>query len=377
MNFLLNEEQQLLADSVRRVIDKDYDFEARKAIVASADGWSPSVWRTFAELGLLGLPLSAEHGGFAGTAVDVMSAMEAFGTGLVVEPYVSTVALGGRIVDRAGSDAMRAAVIPGVAEGRLKLALAHGEAGSRYDLAHVATRARRAGGGWVIDGAKAVVKHAPIADRLVVSARTAGATADAAGTSLFLVDAKAAGVAMKTYRTQDGFRAADVTLTGVQVPADALIGAEGDAHAVLEEAVDYASALLCAEAVGAMKFTCDTTLDYLKTRKQFGVPIGAFQALQHRMVDMYISTEQARSMACLVCSRIDGAEPAERRRIVSAARVKIADACRHVGQEAIQLHGGMGMTIELKVSHAFKRLTMLAQEFGDVDHYLERFAAAA
>jgi pimeloyl-CoA dehydrogenase small subunit len=378
MNFELSEEQQLLADSVRRFLDDAYDFESRKRIVASAEGWSPQVWAQLAELGVLGLPISADHGGFGAGASDLTAVMEAMGAALVVEPFLSTVGLVSRVVERSGSDAQKQAVLPKVADGSMKLAAAYTERGSRYDIADVSTTAKRSGAGWTIDGEKVSVMHAPMADKLLVSARTSGARADAQGVSLFLVDANAAGVSMKTYRTQDSARGADVTFRGVQVGADALVGAEGAGVAALEEGIDFATALMCSEAVGAMKFACDTTLDYIKTRKQFGVAIGSFQALQHRMVDMCVSTEQARSISYLACAKVDSpADAAERRRVVSAAAVKICEAARHVGQEAIQLHGGMGLTIEMKVAHAFKRLTMISQLFGDADHHLARFAAAA
>ena len=372
MDFQLSEELQQLSDSVRRVVEKAYDFESRKKIVSSAEGHSPAVWATFAELGLLGLPLSADHGGFGGSAADLVDVMQAIGEGLVVEPYVSTVSMA-RLVERAGSDAQREAVIGAVVEGRMKLALAAYESGSRYELAATETTARRDGNAWVLDGAKIAAIDAPMADRIVVTARGSG---KAGGISLFLVPRDAAGLSLKTFRTQDSLRGADITLSGVRVVADALIGTEGAGLAALEEALDFASALLCAEAVGAMKYACDATLEYLKTRKQFGVPIGSFQALQHRMVDMCVCTEQSRSITYLACSRVDGGgDAAERGRVVAAARVKIADAARQVGQEAIQLHGGMGMTFEMKVSHTFKRLTMIGQTFGDADHFIERFAA--
>jgi alkylation response protein AidB-like acyl-CoA dehydrogenase len=375
MKFDYSEEQRLVAESVRRFVAQDYGFEARKCIVASPEGWSREVWGKLAEIGLLGLPFPAELGGFGGRAVDLMSVMEAFGDALLVEPYLSTVALGGRLVARGASEAMRSELIPAIVEGRLAMAFAHVEEGARYDLAHVAARAVRKGGGYVIEGAKRVVLHAPCADRLVVSARTSGDVADAQGITLFVVDAHAPGVSMTAYRTLDGMRAADVRFDSVAVGAQALIGTEGAGVALVEEAVDYATALVCAEAVGAIKSACDATLEYLKTRRQFGVPIGAVQALQHRMVDMVIAYEQARSMASLACARVDTEEdPRERARIVSAAKIRIADAARQVSQESVQLHGGMGMTEELKVSHTFRRLTMIAGQFGDADHHLERFA---
>ena len=376
MNFDYNEEQQLLADSIGRFISRDYDFEARKKIVASKDGWSAKVWSTFAEMGLLGIPFDAELGGFGGGAVDLLSAMEAIGEGLVVEPFLPTVGLGAQLVARGGSEAQKKAILPAVIEGRLKMAFAHTEAGARYELAQVAASAKKTGKVWVLDGEKHVVLGAPAADKLVVSARTAGKPADAKGISLFLVDREAAGVSLRPYVTVDETRAADVILKGVEVGDDALLGKQGEALALIEEVVDFATALVCAEAVGAMKQANDATLEYLKTRKQFGVPIGTFQALQHRMVDMVIDAEQARSMAYLACAKVDGEKnPEERKRLVSAAKVKVADACRRVSQEAIQLHGGMGMTEELKVSHTFRRLTVIAQQFGDAGHHLERFAA--
>jgi alkylation response protein AidB-like acyl-CoA dehydrogenase len=364
MNFDYNEEQQLLADSVRRFLAKDYTFEARRKIVSSKEGWSPAVWAQLAEMGLTGLPFSPDFGGFGGGAVDLMGVMEAAGDAMLVEPYLPTIGLGAQFVARAGSDAQKKAILPGVVEGKLKLAFAHTEKGARYNLAKVDAQAKKAGSGWEITGEKFVVLGAPAAEKFVVSAKTDK------GLSLFLVDAK--NVRIKPYVTLDEQRAGDVSFS--KAPGE-LLGAEGGALPVIEEVVDFATALICAEAVGAMKFACDTTLEYLKTRKQFGVPIGTFQALQHRMVDMYVSYEQAKSMACLAASKADGATDAkDRARAISAAKIKIADNCRHISQEAIQLHGGMGMTEEMKVSHTFRRLTMIAQQFGDAEHHLARFA---
>jgi alkylation response protein AidB-like acyl-CoA dehydrogenase len=363
MNFDYNEEQQLLADSVRRFLSKDYGFEARKKIVASKDGWSPQVWAQLAEMGLTGLPFSPDYGGFGGGAVDLMGVMEAAGDALLVEPYLPTL-MGGFAVARAGSDAQKKAILTAVVEGKLKLAFAQTEKGARYNLAKVDAQAKKAGANWEITGEKFVVLGAPSADKFVVSAKTDK------GLSLFLVDAK--NVKVKPYVTLDEQRAGDVKLS--KAPGE-LLGAEGGALPVIDEVMDFATALICAEAVGAMKFACDTTLEYLKTRKQFGVPIGTFQALQHRMVDMYVSYEQAKSMACLAASKSDSPVDAkDRARSISAAKIKIADNCRHISQESIQLHGGMGMTEEMKVSHTFRRLTMIAQQFGDAEHHLARFA---
>ena len=363
MNFDYNEEQQLLADSVRRFIQKDYDFETRKKVVHSPEGYSEKVWGTLAEMGLTGIPFSPDYGGFGGGAVDLMSVMEAFGEGLVVEPYLATL-MGAQCVARAGNEAQKRAILPAVVEGKLKMAFAFSEKGSRYDLGQVNVAAKKGGNGWMLDGEKVVVLGAPLAEKIVVTAKSP------AGVSLFVVEAKAA--KLRPYQTLDEMRAADVVLAGT--PAE-LVGAEGEALPVIEAVVDFATALVCAEAVGAMKFSCDTTLEYLKTRKQFGVPIGTFQALQHRIVDMYVAYEQAKSMAFLACSQADSAGDAqERMRAISAAKIKVADNARLISQEAIQLHGGMGMTEELKVSHSFRRLTVIAQQFGDADHHLERFA---
>ncbi len=375
MNFELSEEQQLLADTIKRFVATHYSFDARAKILAGAAGYSEDVWAALAEMGLLGLPFAGEHGGFGGTAVDVMIVMEAIGEGLLVEPYLATVALGGRFVARAGTPAQQERILPALIQGKRKLAFAQTERGARYDLRRVAARARRAGERWVLDGEKCTVLHGGCADTLVVSARTSGGDTDAAGISLFLVDRSTPGVSGKEYRTIDNLRVADIGCAGVSLPGDALLGRDGEGLPLIEEVVDYATALLCAEAVGAIRYANEATLEYLKTRRQFGVPIGSFQVLQHRMVDMVISYEQARSMACLACVKVDTAEALERRRVVSAAKIKIADACRHVSQEAVQLHGGMGMTEELKISHTFRRLTMLAHAFGDAEHHLERFAA--
>jgi alkylation response protein AidB-like acyl-CoA dehydrogenase len=375
VNFDYSEEQQLLANSVQQFISKNYTFEARKGIIESPSGYSEQVWTTFAEMGLLGLPFASEHGGFGGNAVDLMPVMEAIGEGLVVEPYLPTVGLGGQCVARVGTKAQQKAILPALVEGKCKLAFAQSERGARYNLAHVTTRATKSGSGYVIDGEKCVVVHALCADTFVVSARTSGTETSEKGISLFLVDRTAPGVTLKTYRTVDNQRAADVHFSGTTVPGNALLGKKGAAFPLLETVVDYATALLCSEAVGAIRFANAATLEYLKTRKQFGVAIGSFQALQHRMVDMMISYEQAKSMACLASVKVETADADERKRVISAAKIKIADACRHVSQESVQLHGGMGMTEELKVSHTFRRLTTIAQTFGDADHHLDRFTA--
>ena len=379
MNFELSDEQTLLAETIKRFVATHYNFDARAKIIASPAGHSEDVWAALAEMGVLGLPFAEAHGGFGGTTVDLMLVMEAIGEGLLVEPYLATVGLGGRFVARAGTQAQQDRILPALTQGKHTLAFAHTEPGARYDLRQVGLRARQSGDGFTLDGDKRMVLHGGSADTLVVSARTSGNDTDADGITLLLVPRTAVGVSVKDYRTIDNLRAADVRFTNVSVGADALLGggAVGNGYPLIEEVVDYATALCCAEAVGAIRYANEATLEYLKTRRQFGVPIGSFQALQHRMVDMMISYEQARSMSYLACVKVDSAEPDERRRVISAAKIKIADACRHVSQESVQLHGGMGMTEELKISHTFRRLTMLAQTFGDAEHHLERFAGAS
>ena len=375
MNLDPSEEQRLLAASIDRFVERDYTFDKRRNIVASPAGYSEEVWRTMAGLGLLGLPLPAAHGGFGGGAMDAASLMQAIGGALIVEPWLASIALGAQFVSRGGSDQQRRNILPAVAEGRLKVAFAHAEAAARHSLSHVATAARGGNGGYSISGVKRTVLHGACADLLVVSARTGGKDGDAEGLSLFVVDRGAPGITLTALRMLDGTRAADVRFDDVRVAAQALIGAPGSALPLIEEVVDFATALICAEAAGAIKSTNEATLEYLKTRKQFGVAIGSFQALQHRMVDMVIEYEQAKSIALLACSTVDTAADARARsRIVSAAKSRIADACRKVSQESIQMHGGMGMSDELKISHTFRRLTAIAQQFGDGDHHLERFA---
>ena len=300
-----------------------------------------------------------------------MIVMEAFGRGLVLEPYFATVVLGGGLIRRAGSAAQQTELIPLIAQGKLKLAFAHVERQSRWNLADVATTASPDGGSWVLNGAKSVVLHGDCADRILVTARVSGGRQDRDGIGLFLVEAGAPGVTRRGYPTQDGLRAAEITLDGARATP---IGEPGAALPVIEQVVDEAIAALAAEAVGVMAAMQETTLDYLKTRQQFGRAIGQFQALQHRAVDMLTAVEQARSMALFAAVMAGDADAAERRRAIAAAKVQIGRSGRHVGQEAIQLHGGIGMTMEYKVGHYFKRMTMIDQMFGDADQHLAELA---
>ena len=370
MDFALTEEQQLLRHSVERLFADHYAFEQRKRYLQEAGGFSQVMWKRYAELGLLGLPFAEEHGGSAGGPVDTMIVMEQIGRALALEPYLATVVLAGGLIRLGGSAAMCAELLPKVGAGELILAFAHAEPQSRYDLADVATKARRDGTGYVLDGAKTLVLHGDSAGKFVVSARLSGGPRDRDGLGLFLVDAGAAGVAVRGYATIDGMRAAEVTLTGVRVAGDAVIGTPGAAYPLIERVVDMAIAALAAEAVGVMGALHAATVDYMKTRKQFGVTIGSFQALQHRATDMFVALEQARSMAMLATMMAAEEDGRERRQAISAAKVQIGRSGRFVGQQAVQIHGGIGMTMEASVGHYFKRITALDTMFGDADHHL-------
>ncbi|HML08004.1 MAG TPA: acyl-CoA dehydrogenase family protein [Xanthobacteraceae bacterium] len=370
MDFALSEEQQLLRHSVERLFADHYAFEARKRYAQEKDGFSRALWARYAELGLLGLPFAEEHGGSGGGPVETMIVMEAIGRALALEPYFATVVLAGGLIRLGGSEALRAAIVPKIASGELILAFAHAERQSRYDLADVAATARRVGSGYMLDGAKSLVLHGDSAEKFVVSARLGGGQRDRDGIGLFLVDAADKGVSTRGYATVDGLRAAEVTFAGVRVPAEAALGTPGAAFPLIERVVDAAIAALAAEAVGAMAAMHALTVDYMKTRKQFGVTIGSFQALQHRAADMLIALEQARSMAMLATMMAAEDDVRERRAAISAAKVQIGRSGRIVGHGAIQIHGGIGMTMEASVGHYFKRVTMIDTMFGDADHHL-------
>jgi pimeloyl-CoA dehydrogenase small subunit len=376
MDFDYSEEQQMLKQSVERLIADRYDFEKRKKYLKEAPGYSKAMWSQYADMGLLGLPFEERHGGSGGGAVETMIVMEAFGRGLILEPYLATVVLGGGLVRLAGDEAQRAAILPKIADGSLLLAFAHSEAQSRYDLADVACTARRDADGWILDGAKSFVAHGDRADKLIVSARIGGDRRSREGIALFLVDAQAAGVSCRGYPTQDGLRAAEIRLSGVKVRSNDVLGDPGKAAAMIERVVDGALAAIAAEAVGAMSAAHEITMDYLKTRKQFGVAIGSFQALQHRAVDLLVNLEQARSMALYATVMVDEPDAAERAKAISAATVQIRRSGKFIGQQAIQLHGGIGMTLEYKIGHYFKRFTAMESTFGDTDHHLAALARA-
>ena len=364
MNLNLSDEQLALKETLRRFVAKDYSFKTRHDIIHSEEGISATHWAQFAELGLLALPFAEEHGGLGGNAVDTMLVMEAIGSGLMVEPYLATVVLAGGLVQDAGTEAQKNALLPNIADGSLRMAFAHYEPSGRYEMSQVAMRAGRQADGYTLDGVKTFVVHGAQAAKLVVSAQ------DGAGLSMFIVDTEAEGVSVRGYVTQDNLRAAEITFNAVKVGAAALLGAAGDAEPAISRALDAANAALCAEAVGAMDALNQATLEYLKTRKQFGVAIGSFQALQHRMVDMFTAATQARSMAILASIRVASGTAEERRWASAAAKVLVSESARLVGQQAVQLHGGMGVTDELNVSHYFKRLTCICASFGDADYHL-------
>jgi len=374
MDFELSEEQRLLKDSVERLCTQRYEFETRRKYMKEAEGWSRDMWRQYVDLGLTALPFAEEHGGVGGGPVETMIVMEAFGRALALEPYLATIVMGGGFLRRGASDAVKQEVLPKVAAGETLLAFAHIERQSRYDLADVMTTARKDGAGYVLNGAKSLVLHGDVADKLIVSARLSGDQRSRSGIGLFLVDAKAAGVSRRGYGTMDGLRAADVTLEKVQVSPGLAIDSEGNAIELIEQTVDSGIAALCAEAVGAMGAMHELTVDYLKQRKQFGVPIGNFQVLQHRAGEMLIALEQARSMAMLATMMSEEPNAAERRKAIAAAKVQIGRSAKIVGEGAIQLHGGIGMTMEYKVGHYFKRATMIDKTFGDADHHLVALA---
>ncbi len=375
MDFDLNPEQALLQDNVERLLREHYAFDQRQRHLALAQGWSRQMWSQYAALGLLALPFDEAHGGAGLGAVESMIVMESFGRWLTLEPYLATVVLGGAALRLAGSAAQQAAILPAVCSGARLLALAHMEPDARYAWHQVCSRARRVAGGWRLDGEKTLVLHGDCADTLIVAARVAGETDDRSGVALFLVDAQAAGVHRRGYALQNDTRAADIRFDAVTVPATALLDSPDDGLPVLERVLDEGIAAICAAGVGALERMHTTTIDYLRTRQQFGVPIGSFQALQHRAVDMLVALEQARSMSYLATMMV--AAPAlERRKAVSAAKAQFCQSARAIGKDAVQLHGGIGVTLECQVAHYFKHTTTLEFLFGDFEHHIAQLAAA-
>ena len=377
MDFTLTEEQQIFRDSVARFVAEAYDFQRRRAIVVEGPGFLEEHWARFAELGWLAAPFPETYGGLGGGADEIMVTMEQFGRGLVVSPYLSTILLGGHLVLFAGSEAQKAAILPRIAAGELRLAFTYAEPQAHYDLNDVATTARRDGDGWILDGAKAVVFQAESAQMLIVSARSAGGRRDAEGIGLFMVETGAPGVSMCHYRTQDGGSASEVAFDGVRVAAEAVLGDPEGALPVIERVADHANAALCAEAAAIMWEIQERTVDYHKTREQFGQPLSKFQALQHRLVDLYAKCQLAQSMAYDATCALAIEDAGARRRAVSGAKFEIARYGRDAGQEGVQLHGGIGMTDDFIIGHYFKRLTMINATFGDAAYHLARYRAQA
>ena len=374
MNFDFSDEQQQLREAIEQFLAKEYPFERLRAAKSSA-AWDPAVWRGLAELGVTAINVPSSLGGLGYGPMETLVLMGACGPSLLLEPVLTSAVIATVLLREFERAEPAAELLRAMAGGGRIAAVAHFEPGTRYDSRRVDTRARRAGEGYRLDGRKSVVVHAGLADTLLVSARTRGDGGDPEGVSLFLVPRALPGVKLVEYANVDGQRAADVHLEEACLPEASRLGAEGGALAAIETAFDHGLAALCAEAVGIMQSLINATIEYLRTRQQFGQPIGRFQALQHRVADMVVHLEQARSMSYLAALRCASADLDERRRALSAAKVVIGDAARFVGQQAVQLHGGMGMTDELKVSHCFKRLTAIEILFGDSDAHLERYAA--
>ena len=375
MDFSFTEEQTLLEESVSKYIQNDYDFDTRQKLVKSELGFSAENWKQFAELGWFGVTFAEEDGGFGGGAIESMLMAEQFGKGLFVEPYLATVVLAGGAIKNGGSQAQKNKYLAGIIDGSTQAALAYAEPQGRFNLADLTTTASKEGDTYVLNGYKAVVLNGPAADLLVVSARTSGDQRDEQGVSLFVVDTSAEGVSRRDYPTVDGMRASEVTLEGVKVPAEDLLGEEGQGLAILERTIDEGILAVGSEAVGCMEVLYKDTVEYCKTREQFGQPIGKFQVLQHRMVDMFMEHEQSKSLMYMAAMRMDEGYGPEAQKAVSAFKVQVGKSGRFVGQNAVQLHGGMGMTDELNIGHYFKRLTIIDTLFGNVDVHLKRFGA--
>jgi pimeloyl-CoA dehydrogenase small subunit len=372
MDFSFTSEQDQLRDTVAKLVSQKYDFDTRRKVAKSEAGWRPEMWSQFAELGLLGASFTEAEGGFGSGPIEAMIISEEFGKGLVIEPYLQTVVIGGNFFRHGGTDAQKEEHIAGIIGGETRFAFAYSEPKSRFDLNDISTTAKKDGASYTLNGHKAVVIGAPFATHLIVTARTSGAQRDANGITVFLVARNAKGVTTRDYPTVDGLRASEVYFENVAVGADAVIGKVDGGLPLVEKVVDNAIAALCAEAVGCFKVLNEATISYAKQRKQFGQSIATFQVLQHRMVDMFMAAEQASSMTYMVTLKLDEADKA-RKLAASAAKVQIGKAGKLVSQDAVQIHGGMGMTDELNVGHFFKRVTMIDSQFGNTDWHLRRY----
>ncbi|MEC7413772.1 MAG: acyl-CoA dehydrogenase family protein [Pseudomonadota bacterium] len=375
MDFSFTEEQTLLQESVSRFMQNDYGFEARQKNANTEQGFSAENWQTFAELGWLGVPFSEADGGFGGGAIETALMSEQFGRGLLIEPFLATVILAGGAIKHGGSEEQKSQYLPGIIDGSKHAALAFVEPQARFNIADITTTATADGDGYVLNGYKAVVLNGPQADFLVVSARTSGEQRDEDGVSLFVMDAATAGISRRDYPTVDAFRASEITFENVKIGADSLVGEAGKGLPILQQAIDDGVLSVGAEAVGCMEVLYKDTVEYCKQREQFGQPIGKFQVLQHRMVDMFMEHEQSKSLMFMAAMRMAEGYGAEAQKAVSAFKVQVGKSGKFVGQNAVQLHGGMGMTEELNIGHYFKRLTIIDTLFGNVDFHLQRFGA--
>ena len=376
MDFSNTEEQQMLQESVQKFVYKNYDFDTRNQIIASEKGFSQENWDLFAELGWLTVPFKDDDGGFGGSAVDLAVMMEEFGKAMLVEPFIATAVLSGGVISGQGSAAQKAELLPKIMEGKLQLACAYAEQGSRFNLVNIKTSATVEGDTVVLNGSKTAVLNGSNAEILLVAVRESGAATDSEGISVFMVDASSAGVSIQSFTNMDGKKSAEISFKDVSVPISRRLGASGSASKVLQDSVDRATLAVSAEAVGAMESLLHKTVEYSKTRKQFGTAIGTFQALQHRMADMFIECQLARSIVIMAAMKLDGGEDAlEKTKSVSAAKSRIGKAIQKVGQEAIQIHGGIGMTEELDVGHLFKSVTAAEIMFGNTDFHTQRFAS--
>ena len=373
MDFNFNEEQTLIQSQVAQFIQRDYEWEKRQVLVASDLGFSSENWKTFAELGWLGISLSEKSGGFGGSALESMIIMEEFGKGLVVEPFLETVILCAGLIDSCGNEEQKADLLGPVISGEMHLALGFTEPQSRFNLADVTTEAKKKNGDYLVSGFKSVVMNGPNADKLIISARTSGKQDDKEGISLFVIDRNLEGVSLRNYPTVDGRRASEVTLENVIIPSSSLLSKEGKGFQHLEGAIDRATLAICAEAVGAMEVLYKTTVEYTKTREQFGQAIGKFQVLQHRMVDMFMEYEQSKSLLYMATIKnVEGSKDAKK--AISGLKYQVGRAAKFIGQQSVQLHGGMGVTEELNVGHFFKRLTTIITIFGNTDYHLKRYS---
>ncbi|MER8440977.1 acyl-CoA dehydrogenase family protein [Mesorhizobium sp. M1312] len=375
MNFDLSEEQRLLKDSIERLMHDKYGFADRGRYQTEERGYSETMWANYADLGLLALPFAEEYGGFGGGAADTMIVMEAFGGALALEPYFSTVVLAGGILRHGASEAQKSKFISAIAQGQAKMSLGYMEPQSRYDLFDVETQAKRDGDEWILNGMKALVLHGESADKFIVTARTSGESRQKEGIGLFLLDADTPGLSRRGYPTHSGSRAADITLENVRVGSTNVIGDPAGGFPILSRVADEAVAAVCAEALGAFGKMQAITLDYLKTREQFGKKIGSFQVLQHRAVDMLVDLEQSRSMAIYAAVMAGEEDATARERAISAAKVQIGRSAKAIGHTSIQLHGGIGMTMEHSIGHYFRHVTMIDTLFGDANYHLTRLAA--